>query len=84
MKAPTQTETGIKERACSFCGYTESAEIPVIQTGTTTEQMVIRDSHQAASQHNNPFAGNRNPLMFQKAYNRFRGTRGKTGFISTK
>ncbi len=37
VKAPTQTETGIKERACSFCGYTESAEIPVIQTGTTTE-----------------------------------------------
>ena len=37
VKAPTETETGVKERACSLCGYKESADIPVVQPGTTVD-----------------------------------------------
>lgn len=41
IKSATETEKGIKERACSICGYKETEDVPVIFVEDNTDNNVI-------------------------------------------
>lgn len=56
-KEATATETGVKTRTCTVCGYQETAEIPVIGTINNGQQNNGQDGQKQDDQKNNGQTG---------------------------